>query len=257
VTPSNTGTPPPEVIWHEVECCRYRADLPLWRELADAAAPPGGRARVLDLGAGIGRVTLDLAAAGHEVTAVDISPALIHELTRRAGGLPVRAVVGDARELDLDERDFDLGLVPMQTIQLLRDAGERRALFAGAAAHLRPGALLAAAIVTDAEEFDGLAGQLAPSPDRMALGDRVYFSRPLRLQVLPEKIRIERERVALPGEAEHRWREPGERDVVELARVTEEQLWREAAAAGLRREPTRLVSETEEHLASEVVMFRV
>jgi SAM-dependent methyltransferase len=253
VTPSETGTPPPEVIWHEVECCRYRADLPLWRELADAAAPPGGRARVLDLGAGIGRVTLDLAAAGHDLTAVDISPALIHELTNRAAGLPVRAVVGDARELDLDQRDFDLGLVPMQTIQLLRGESERRA---GAAAHLRPGALLAVAIVTEAEEFDGLAGQLAPSPDRMEVGERVYFSRPLRLQVLPETLRIERERVALPGEAEDRWREKGERDVVELARVSEEQLWSEAAAAGLRREPTRLISETEEHLASEVVMFR-
>jgi SAM-dependent methyltransferase len=255
VEPAGTGTPP-EVIWHEVECGRYRADLPLWRELADAAAPRGLRARVLDIGAGIGRVSLNLAAAGHEVTAVDISPDLLDELARRAAGLPVRTAVADARELDLEERGFDLGLVPMQTIQLLHDESERRALFAGAAAHLRPGALLACAIVTEAEEFDGLAGQLAPSPDRLEVGDRVYFSRPLRLQLLPDTMRIERERVALPAEGEDRWRAPGERDVVDLVRVTEAQLWREAAAAGLRREPTRFVPETEEHLASEVVMFR-
>ncbi len=250
--------PPEEVIWHEVECGRYRADLPLWRELAAAAAPPGGQARVLDLGAGIGRVTLDLAAAGHSVTAVDLSPALCEELALRAGELPVRAVAGDMRRLALDERGFDLCLVPMQTLQLLRDAGERRTAFAGMAAHVRPGALVACAIVTQADEFDALAGQLGPSPDRMALGERVYFSRPLSVRVLDGAIRIERERVALPADSAsgERWRGEGARDVVELAVVSEEQLWDEAAAAGLGREPTRVIAETEEHTASEVVMLR-
>src|SRR6185312_6943445 len=171
------AAPPSEVIWHEVECGRYRADLPLWRELAAAGAPRGGHARVLDLGAGIGRVSLDLAAAGHRVTALDVSPALLEELARRARELPVETVVGDARDFRLDEDSFDLCLVPMQTLQLLRDEDERRALFASAAAHMRPGALLACAIVTAADEFDAMAGQLGPSPDRLAVGERVYFSR--------------------------------------------------------------------------------
>ena len=50
------------VIWHDVENGGYEADLPLWRApgRADADGP------VLDLGAGTGRVALDLAAAGHE-----------------------------------------------------------------------------------------------------------------------------------------------------------------------------------------------
>ncbi len=194
-----TREPPAEVIWHEVECGRYRADLPLWRELAAAAAPRGGQARVLDLGAGIGRVTLDLAAAGHEVTAVDISPALLDELARRAGELPVRTVVSDIRELALDEDSFDLCVVPMQTLQLLRGEDERRAAFERAAAYVRPGALVACAIVTEADPFDALEGQLGPSPDRMALGERVYFSRPLSVRVLAREIRIERERVVLPA----------------------------------------------------------
>jgi SAM-dependent methyltransferase len=248
--------PPREVIWHEVECGSYRADLPLWRELADAAAPRHGAARVLDLGAGIGRVTLDLAAAGHEVTAVDVSPALLEELESRAVGLPVKTLTCDVRALELDERDFDLCVMPMQTLQLLGGEGARRALFANAAAHLRPGALLACAIVTEAEEFDGLAGQLGPSPDRMELGGRAYFSRPLSVRVLAGTIRIERERVVLPGEGPARWRETGELDVVELDVVSEEQLWREAEAAGLHAEPTRLIGPTEEHTASEVVMLR-
>ena len=49
----------PLVVWHDVECGRYDADLPLWRELAASARRP-----VLDVGAGTGRVALDLARAG-------------------------------------------------------------------------------------------------------------------------------------------------------------------------------------------------
>jgi hypothetical protein len=146
----------------------------------------------------------------------------------------------------------------MQTLQLLRGESERRALFAGARAHLRPGAVFGCAIVTQADEFDGLAGQLGPSPDRMEHGGRAWFSRPLSVRVLADTIRIERERVVLPAEGAGaaRWREEGERDVVELARVTEEGLRREGEAEGLRAEPTRLIGETREHTASEVVMFR-
>ena len=54
-----------EVVWHELECGSYRADLPLWRELADQMASSEGSARVLDVGAGTGRVALELARAGH------------------------------------------------------------------------------------------------------------------------------------------------------------------------------------------------
>ena len=47
----------PLVVWHDVECGRYSADLALWRELA--AREPGP---VLDVGAGTGRVALDARA---------------------------------------------------------------------------------------------------------------------------------------------------------------------------------------------------
>ena len=34
---------PSAVIWHDLECGSYRADLPLWRELAGDAAPRRAR----------------------------------------------------------------------------------------------------------------------------------------------------------------------------------------------------------------------
>ncbi len=41
------------VVWHDIECSAYRADLPLWRELAAEYGDP-----ILDVGAGTGRVAL-------------------------------------------------------------------------------------------------------------------------------------------------------------------------------------------------------
>ena len=41
------------VVWHDVECGGYDADLTLWQELAREAGGP-----VLDVGAGTGRVAL-------------------------------------------------------------------------------------------------------------------------------------------------------------------------------------------------------
>src|SRR6185436_807784 len=105
------------VVWHDVECGRYEADLPLWRELAEAA---GGL--VLDVGAGTGRVALDLARHGFAVTALDREPDLLAALGARAAaaGLRVETVTADAQDFALGRR-FALIAVPMQTVQLLPD----------------------------------------------------------------------------------------------------------------------------------------
>src|SRR5687767_12062391 len=100
-----------EVLWHDLECSAYEEDLPLWRELAGEAGGP-----VLDVGAGTGRVSLDLATHGIAVVALDADRALLEALERRAAGLPVKTVVADARDFDLGRR-FPLVLAPMQTLQ--------------------------------------------------------------------------------------------------------------------------------------------
>src|SRR3977135_4527897 len=118
------------VIWHDVECGGYAQDLSLWRSLSDDHGDP-----VLDVGAGTGRIALDLARRGHRVTALDSDADLIGELVRRATALRVDRCVSEPRSFELGAR-FALCIVPMQTIQLLGGRDGRAGFLAAARAHL-------------------------------------------------------------------------------------------------------------------------
>jgi SAM-dependent methyltransferase len=250
----------PEVVWHDLECGSYRADLPLWRELADRAAVEGASARILDVGAGTGRVALDLARAGHRVTALDIDNGLLDALRERAGELSIDTVCADARSYELGREDFDLCLMPMQTVQLLGSSGERVAFLKRARSHLRPGGLLAVAIVTSVEPFDCADGDVGPTPESVLIDDALFVSRPTRVRALAEAVLIERERLIYPtaGDgAEHGSGEPrAVRDVIELRRVDASQLEREAVSVELHREASRTLPPTADHVGGTVVMLR-
>ncbi len=255
----------PEVVWHDLECGAYRADLPLWRELADDAALDRPSARVLDVGAGTGRVALSLARAGHRVTALDLDGALLEALAERTAGTSVEAVCADARTFELDRDDFDLCVIPMQTVQLLGDRVERVMFLRRARAHLRAGGLLALAIVTAVEAFDCADGDVGPAPESARIDGAVYVSRPIRVAVLGERILIERERVIYRegdgAEAERRaGRSASEpqavRDVIELKRLDARQLEQEAIGVGLLPEPARALAPTDDHVGATVVVLR-
>lgn len=185
------------VTWHDVECAGYRADLPLWRELA---AEAGGS--ILELGAGTGRVALDLAEQGHEVTGLDSDPALVAELRRRARGRGVsaRAVAGDARTFELGRR-FALIIAPMQLAQLLGGPDGRRSMLASARRHLDPGGRLAVALADplDGEPSDGVA---PPLPDVREADGWVFSSTPVGLRTEAEGIAIDRLRQAVSPSGE-------------------------------------------------------
>jgi SAM-dependent methyltransferase len=235
-------------LWHDLECSAYEEDLPLWRALAGQAGQAGGP--VLDVGAGTGRVSLDLARAGVAVVALDVDATLLDTLQHRAAGLPVETVVADARDFDLHRR-FPLVLVPMQTLQLLGGASGRAAFLRRALDHLEPGGLLAAALADAMDCFDE-ERDLPPPPDACELAGVRYASH--LMKVVDEDGRA----------AIHRLREvfgPGERHdsveaVVRLDRVTADEIAAEAAGLGFVTEPHAFIPETEEYLGSTVVLLR-
>jgi SAM-dependent methyltransferase len=176
-----------DALWHDLECGGYREDLALWRTLARQAGGP-----VLDVGAGTGRVTLELAAMGLEVVALDVDVPLLEALEHRARRLPVQTVVGDARELALGRR-FSLVLVPMQTLQLLGGRRGRAAFLRGAREHLEPGGLLAAALADAVECFDD-EHELPPPPDARDIVDVRYASQLLAVVDEGQRAAIHRRR---------------------------------------------------------------
>jgi SAM-dependent methyltransferase len=243
-----SAAPPisPHVMWHLVECGRYAADLPLWRELA-AAAPDG----VLDVGAGTGRVALDLAAAGHEVVALDHDPELLEALSTRAARshLEIETLVADAQDFDAGAERFALVLVPMQTVQLLDD---RPAFLRAARRGLHPGGLLAIAIAEDLDPFDPEPG-LLPDPDIAILDDGTqYVSQPTAVRIGDGWSRIERVRTVVRPDG----RRSSEPNAIDLALLDAATLAQEGRAAGLTSVPGERVDPTPDHVGSSVVLFR-
>ncbi len=236
---------PSEVIWHDLECGSYDADLPLWRELADQQ-----QGRVLDIGAGSGRVTHDLARHGHRVTALDHDPVLVAELERRCEQFPVSALVGDARQFELGET-FALILVPMQTVQLLGGPRGREGLLHAAARHLAPGGLVAIAITEQLERFDASDGVVLPMPDLCEIDGVVYSSQPTAVREDPGGFILERLRERIDTEGGR----TAAQDRIRLDRLSAPELEREARAAGLSARGRRTVCATSDHVGSVVVML--
>jgi len=230
-----------EAVWHDLECGAYREDLPLWRELADRTGGP-----VLDIGAGTGRVTLDLAARGVEVVALDFCPPLLTALARRGEGLPVSTAVADARDFRLG-RQFSLILVPMQTLQLLGGPSSRGAFLRCALAHLRPGGLLAAALADAMDCFDD-DHDLPPPPQARQILGVLYSSQLLRVVEDEGRAAIHRRREIDGGETQE--------VVVHLDRVSADQVSAEAQEIGLVPEPLLYIDETDQYLGSTVVVLR-
>ena len=204
---------------------------------------------MLDVGAGTGRVALDLAAGGIAVVALDVDPSLLVVLAHRAAELPVEAVVADARDFSLGRR-FPLVLVPMQTLQLLGGPGGRAAFMRRTLAHLRPRGLLAAALADPVLCFDD-EHDAPPPPEWCEIGGVRYASRLVDVADEGGCAAIRRIR-EITGPGRHEAREV----VVRLDRVSAGEVAAEARALGFVEEPPLHVPETEEYLGSTVVLLR-
>lgn len=240
------------VLWHDLECGRYTEDLSLWRELAREETSAAAPAPILDLGAGAGRVSLDLARAGHAVIALDNDAVLLAALRERAAAeqLPVEAVHADARAFALG-RSVPLVLAPMQTIQLLGGADGRAGLLRCARAHLQPGGLLACALADAMEGYDAEHTE-PPLPDVLERDGWIYASQAVAVRPGHEGTTIERIRQVVSPSGER----TAEGDAVHLDRLDADTLEAEAVAIGLRLAGRRFVEMTDEHVGSEVVLLR-
>jgi SAM-dependent methyltransferase len=233
-------------IWHDLECGGYVEDLEVWRQLAGRREGP-----VLDVGAGTGRVTLDLARAGHAVTALDVCDELLAALRQRAAGLDVTTVVADARSFALNQR-FALCIVPMQTVQLFGGPEGRAGFLECARAHLSAGGRLAMAIADELEPFETSPAMLGPLPDVQEIDGTVYSSRPTAVRVAGERFVLERRRetVTVDGRLDI------EDDVIDLDRIDADTLTAESVDHGLLADGRIEIPATEEYVGSTVVILR-
>jgi SAM-dependent methyltransferase len=230
------------VIWHDVECESYSADLPLWTELAEARPGP-----VLDLGCGTGRVAMHLAGRDHPVRGIDADAGLVEAFNARRGSLPATAVRADARDFSLGA-EFNLMVAPMQLLQLFSGPGDRAACLRCVAGHLAPGGLAAFAIV---ESMPSPADALPPLPDTREVDGWVYSSLPIETAIDGGRIRVRRLRqtVSPAGELSE------ELDEVVLHALDAATLEGEARPAGLHPAGRRTIAPTEDHVGSTVVLL--
>jgi SAM-dependent methyltransferase len=203
---------------------------------------------VLDLGAGTGRVALDLAGAGHTVTAVDLDPELCEELSARAADMGVEVYVADARDLRLG-RAFGLVLAPMQLVQLMGGPEGRGRLLSTIRAHLAPGGLAALAVALTGDPLPDDAP--VPLPDVRELDGWVFSSTPLAVREVSGGWEIVRRRQTVApdgvlGDSE---------DVVLLEACSPAQLESEAKQLGLVPAGRRSIAETADHVGSAVVLL--
>ena len=226
------------VIWHDLECGSYTADLPLWVELAERA----NANQVLDIGAGTGRVSLALARGGHRVIALELDAELAAELERRSQALAVEVICADACAFAL-ERQVGLALVPMQTIHLLAD---RPAFLRCARSALLDGGLLALSLLGEGVE----PFELELDPDAVELGEIRYESAPTALRRdAGGAVLLERRRSTFAPHAAPRSR----LNVIRLERCDAATLTAEAAGAGFALREVITIAATAEHAGSEVL----
>jgi SAM-dependent methyltransferase len=229
-------------IWHDVECGSYDADLPLWEELAGRCGDP-----VLELGCGTGRVALHLARRGYEVIGLDRDEELLEVLEARAEGLALSIHCADARAFELAQQ-VGLALAPTHLLQLLPSQAERRECLQSVAAALRPGGLLAAAIIEEMPEPDGAP---PPLPDVREVDGWVYSSLAIEAAIGPGEIVVRRLRHAVSPEGELS-EEPNE---VRIATFSAVSLEADAEAVGLRPAGRREIAPTELHVGSTAVLL--
>jgi SAM-dependent methyltransferase len=125
---------------YQLQYASYRDDIAFYARLAERI----GVTRVLELGAGSGRVSVALARRGLRVTALEPSARMLEfgiEYAAREN-VGVNFVQGDARAFELNER-FPLVIAPFNMLMHLYTLGDQDDTLERIRAHLEPGGVFA------------------------------------------------------------------------------------------------------------------
>ncbi|MBD3286200.1 methyltransferase domain-containing protein [candidate division WOR-3 bacterium] len=132
----------PVAEFYDIEHDKMDCDISFYVEEAGKA---GGK--VLELGAGTGRVTQALAKAGIEVTAVEISKGMLDIARKNSKSLPsekkelITWVQGDMRDFSFDTK-FSHVLIPFRSFQHLQTRDEQQSCLDCVSRHLEKGGSL-------------------------------------------------------------------------------------------------------------------
>jgi SAM-dependent methyltransferase len=109
-------------------------DISFWLSIAEREAGP-----IVEWGAGTGRISIPLAAAGHDVTAVEISGRMVERGEEKSES--VGWIVGDMRSVDPGRR-YGLSVCVFNSFLCLDSVDDALAFLRNAHEHLVPGGLL-------------------------------------------------------------------------------------------------------------------
>jgi SAM-dependent methyltransferase len=146
---------------YDLDLLENPGDVGLYLALATRTGGP-----VLELAAGTGRIAVPLAAAGHDVTAVDLDPAMLERAYARAAAMDGRIegrlelIEADLLDLDLPSAGtYRLAIIALNSLFLLATRDAQRQAFRTIARHLAPGGLAAVDVwlpePEDLARFDG------------------------------------------------------------------------------------------------------
>ena len=148
---------------YDVDLIEDPGDVELYLALARRSGGP-----VLEIAAGSGRVAVPIAAAGFEVTAVDIDPAMLARAAsaaeaKGAARRRLSLVQADLIGLDLPGRPrFQLAIIALNSLLLMGSIENQKAALETMARHLAPGGLAVVDVwLPSGAELAGYDGRLS------------------------------------------------------------------------------------------------
>lgn len=129
--------------FYDLEYSRKEDDLPFYLDLADNYGGP-----ILEIGAGTGRVTFELAADGYEIWGIDDSAKMLDIARKKLTSLPeevrekIHLVQADMRDFKLDKQ-FQMCIIPFRAFLHNLTLDDQLASLRAIHKHLLPGGILA------------------------------------------------------------------------------------------------------------------